>query len=208
MRLAGKVAIVTGGGRGIGRGIALAFAREGADVVVVARTEAQVEAVATEVRALGQRAVPIVADVGERADLQQMIDITIAEFGGLDILVNNAGGSVAGDVVEVSEDEWQRCLNLNLGSTFLGSKYAIPHLRARGGGSIINMSSTRGVSARPKNAAYGTAKAAIIHLTKSMALDFAEETSASTASAPARSRPNATCASWKCGTIPRRSKRS
>ena len=175
MKLAGKTAIVTGGGRGIGRGIALAFAREGANVAVAARTAEQVNAVAREIESLGRRTFPIVADVSNSADIQLIIKETVTHLGGIDILVNNAGGASLGDVVEITEENWNHCIDLNLGSTFMGSKYAIPEMRKRGGGSIINMSSTRGVSARPKNAAYGAAKAAIIHLTKSMAIDFAAD---------------------------------
>ncbi len=175
MQLDGKVAIITGGGRGIGRGIALAFARAGCDVVLAARTASQLERVASEVRTIGRRVSTVVTDVTSGEDIQRCVAEAVALHGGIDILVNNAGGSAPGDVVSVSEADWRRCIDLNLTSTFLGAKYTIPHLRVRGGGSIINISSTRGTSGRERDAPYGAAKAAIIQLTRGMALDFARD---------------------------------
>lgn len=175
MRLDGKVAIVTGGGRGIGRGIALAFAHEGCDIALAARTEPQLAHVAAEVRATGRRAIIVVTDVTSSDAIQHLVAETVAQFGGIDILVSNAGGSAPGDVVSIPEAEWRRCIDLNLTSTYLGAKYSIPHLRARGGGNIINISSTRGTSGREQDAPYGAAKAAIIQLTQGMAIDFARD---------------------------------
>lgn len=172
LTLTGKVACVTGGGSGIGRAICHAFADCGAAVAVVGRTQAKVTSVAQEIQARGGRAMAIAADVSRGDPIMQALQAAAAAFGGLDILVNNAGISPSGRVTDITEAEWDECLAVDLRSVFLGAKYAIPLLQARGGGVIINTAGTFGLSAAANKAAYSTAKAGVINLTRSLALDY------------------------------------
>lgn len=173
--LAGKVAIVTGGGSGIGRASGIALAQAGAQVVVVNRTRAKAEAVAAEIAAAGGAALAVQADVSRSADVQRMIAAAVGQFGGLDILFNNAGISPAGSVTEISEDEWDECLNIDLKSVFLGAKYAVPSMQQRGGGVILNTAGTFGLKAARRKAAYSAAKAGVVNLTSAIALDYARD---------------------------------
>jgi 3-oxoacyl-[acyl-carrier protein] reductase len=173
--IVGKVAIVTGGGSGIGRAAALAFAAAGARVVVANRTGAKAEAVATEIVALGGRAVGVQVDVSVGRDVQRMIATAVERFGGVDILFNNAGISPHGTVTEMSEEEWDECIAIDLRSVFLGAKYAIPVMQQRGGGVILNTAGTLGIRPCRNKAAYGAAKAGVINLTKAIALDYARD---------------------------------
>jgi gluconate 5-dehydrogenase len=172
--LAGKVAIVTGAGRGIGRAIALGFAEAGATVVLAARTAAQLEAAAAEVRARGGRAVVVPTDVARGDAVQALVDRCVAECGGVDVLVNNAGISPYYKRAEqVSEAEWRRVLDVNLTGTFLCCQAAAASLAARRG-CVINVVSVGAAVGLPRLAAYCAAKAGVEALTRVLALEWAE----------------------------------
>lgn len=175
LQLTNKIAIITGGGSGIGRASCLAFGEAGAKVVVANRTLSKAEAVATEIETAGGEALAIQVDVSQSKDVQRMIAKTVAHFGGLDILFNNAGISPVGSVTKITEEEWDECLDIDLKSIFLGSKYAIPELKKRGGGVILNTAGTLGLQACRGKAAYAAAKAGAINLTRAIALDYARD---------------------------------
>ena len=168
--LDGTVAVITGGGSGIGKATAIAFAREGAKVVIGNRNEAAGEATVSEIRALGGECTFVRTDVTVAADVERLITSAVERHGTLDCVFNNAGINLAGSVVEVSEEDWDRCLDTNLKSVFLGCKYALPHLIANGGGVIVNDSSNAGLIGRPNDPVYCASKHGIIGLTKSIAL--------------------------------------
>jgi NAD(P)-dependent dehydrogenase (short-subunit alcohol dehydrogenase family) len=175
MRLDGKVIIVTGGGSGIGAASATAFAAAGASVVVAGRTLSKVEAIAEQIQADGGQAIPVQADVSSGLDVQQMIATAVDSYGRLDVLFNNAGISPSGTITDITEAEWDQCLDINLKGVFLGAKYAVPHLKAAGGGVILTTAGTFGIRAAKNKAAYSTAKAGAINLTRSIALDYARD---------------------------------
>ena len=174
MKLKEKIAIVTGSTRGIGQGIARVFSHEGACVVVVARGEESGEKMADELGARNKKAIFIKTDVSDSASVQNMIKTTIDTFGKLDILVNNAGYHISKNVEETSEEEWEFIIKTNLRSTFLCSKYALPHLR-KTRGCIINISSMVGLVGQPNAGAYSATKGGQIAMSKGMALDFAKD---------------------------------
>lgn len=174
-RLQGKRALVTGGGRSIGRATALAFARAGAAVAVSARTRAEIEAVAAEIRATGAVGIAIQADVARREDVERMVALAVEGLGGLDILVNNAGGGGQAKITELSEAEWYRAIDTNLTAAYRASRLAIPVMLAGGGGSIINVASTRALGGRRNAAGYCAAKAGLVNLTRAVAMDYAED---------------------------------
>jgi 3-oxoacyl-[acyl-carrier protein] reductase len=173
--LSGKVAIVTGGGSGIGRAAALAFAQAGCAVIVAGRTAEKTAAVAAEIRQNGGDATGLGVDVSRGDEVQRMILAAVGEFGGLDILFSNAGISPAGTVTEITEEEWDTCIATDLRSVFLGAKYAIPEMQRRGGGVILNTAGTLGIRPCRGKAAYAAAKAGVINLSKAIALDYARE---------------------------------
>jgi NAD(P)-dependent dehydrogenase (short-subunit alcohol dehydrogenase family) len=185
MKLKDKVAIVTGSSKGIGEGIAKVFVREGAKVVVTCRTQEAGKRMVEELKKDHGRAMYIQTDVTKSDDIRRMIDTTIQTFGKLDILVNNAGYHLSKNVEETSEDEWEFIINTNLRSTFLCSKYSIPHLR-KTKGNIINISSMVGVVGQPNAGAYSATKGGQIAMTKNMAIDFA----------PDGIRVNVICPGW------------
>jgi len=173
MRLANKIAIVTGGGSGIGRAIAIAFAREGARVVISGRTQDKLDSVVREIKPAHCLAVQ--ADTGIEDDNRRLAEAAAKHFGGINILVNNAGVLLAGNAESQTGDEWEQTFNINVRGVWQLSREALPHMRSAGGGSIINMGSVLSTVAARNRVAYATSKGAVLALTKAMALDHAEE---------------------------------
>jgi NAD(P)-dependent dehydrogenase (short-subunit alcohol dehydrogenase family) len=174
-RLSGKVAFITGGGTGIGRAIALAFAQQGAAVAIAARRPAPLEKVVQEIRSAGGQATALSCDVADRPSVEAALAATASAFQRLDIVVNNAGAAVVVPVDKTSDEDWHRLLDVNLTGTFFVSRAALPFLRQSGGGTILNIGSVLGLVARKDRAAYCAAKAGVTGLTKAMALDHAHE---------------------------------
>jgi len=172
MRFENKVALVTGAGGDIGRGIALRLAAEGARVVVANFSQANADVTVSQIRAAGGEAVAVLGDVSQPADAERMVAAAVEHFGGLDVLVNNAGISPMGSVTDTSFELWERTLRIDLTGVFLGCKYAIPAIIARGGGSIVNVAGTLGLYAMPAKSAYCAAKAGVVNLTRQMAIDY------------------------------------
>ena len=171
--LAGKVALVTGSGRHIGKAIALGMAACGADIVSVARTAEEVEKTAAEARAMGRKAIAIAANVRELEPVNAMVAKAIAEFGRIDILVNNVGATFPHNILEVSERAWDALINVNLRTTFLCTQAVGKAMRdKKTRGCIINISSMAGYGPSPGSPAYGATKAAIVNLTQSCAADL------------------------------------
>ena len=172
-RLTDKVALVTGAGRGIGQGIALAFAEMGADVACAARTEREIEATAAKIRAFGRRALPVRCDVTDSAQLDDLARRTVGELGRIDVLVNNAGGFPPMPFLDTDLPSWEWCFRFNLTSAFTLTRACLPHMLERDGGAILNISSAAVRIIRKGFAAYGTAKAALSFMTKQLAAEFA-----------------------------------
>ncbi|MCS6835432.1 MAG: SDR family oxidoreductase [Anaerolineae bacterium] len=170
-----RVVLITGASSGIGRASALAFAALGDAVVVVSRNLERSRAVVNDIAQGGGEALALAADVGNSADVERMIAQTMAHYGRLDVLFNNAGISPSGRVTDISEAEWDECLNVDLKSVFLACKHAIPHMIVGGGGVILTTAGTFGLRPAKNKAAYSAAKAAAINLTKAIALDYARE---------------------------------
>ena len=175
MKLKGRVAIVTGGGRGIGKAIALAFAAEGADVAVVSRTIREVEGTAKEVQALGRRALPMKVDVSDRKEVESMVGSVMQQFSKVDILVNNAGVQPPiGPITENDPEQWLKAVTINLGGTFLCSRAVLPIMMKRRQGKIINLSGGGATSPRPYFTAYAASKAAVVRFTETLAEEVKE----------------------------------
>jgi len=172
-RLEGKVAIVTGAGRGIGAAIARTFADAGADVVLAARTKEQLDAVASDVRGFGRRALVIPCDVNDEDAVEGIVEQAVGELGRVDVVVNNAGGTMPRPFLDTSPGFLERSFHFNVTSAFVLSKAAVPHMLAGGGGAIVNISSAIGRLRDRGFVAYGTAKAALSHMTRLMAADLA-----------------------------------
>jgi 3-oxoacyl-[acyl-carrier protein] reductase len=170
MQLNGKVALITGAGRGIGRAIALAFAREGARLAVTARTVLELEETSEQVRKLGRECLPITADVSRSNDVLRVINELLRTFGHIDVLVNNAGvqGPI-GPLVENNADSWVRSFHVNVFGTFYCIKAVLPHMMIRKKGKIINLSGGGATAARPRFSAYGASKTAVLRLTETVA---------------------------------------
>ena len=158
MKLQNQTAIVTGAGRGIGRATALALAREGANVTLAARTAAEIEAVAGEIRALGREALAIPTDVADKAAVQAMVAQTIDRFGAVDILVNNAGVAGTSPIPEITEELWDLNIAVNLKAVFLCTQAVFSHMCERGRGHILNVSSLAGRHPGANYGAYGASK--------------------------------------------------
>jgi len=175
MELTGQIAIVTGAGRGIGRATALELARLGADIVIAEVDQAGAKRTAEEVGALGRRAVATSTDVTSRADLRAMVDRATAEFGRIDILVNNAGIYRAAATVDVTEEHWDAIMNINAKAVFFASQAVIPTMAAQKSGSIVSLASMAGKIGSKTNLPYNASKAAVVSMTKSLALAHAGE---------------------------------
>jgi 3-hydroxybutyrate dehydrogenase len=173
MRLRDRIALVTGGGRGIGRAIALAFAREGAQVAVLARTRAQTDAVAAEVTGLGGRAVAVACDVGDRAQVDAAVRTVADRLGPVGILVNGAGIAVSAKLGETDDALWERHLRVNLTGAFYASRAVLPDMLAQGWGRIVNIASTAGRAGVPFVAAYVASKHGLVGLTRALAMELA-----------------------------------
>lgn len=171
--LSGRVAIVTGAGRGLGRTMALALAAAGADVLLASRTAAELERLAEEIRALGRRATAFTADVTSPDDCEAMAGAAVERLGRLDILVNNAGVNVRKPALELTPDEFEFVVATNLKGCFNGARAAGRHFVARGSGKVINVSSILGSVALPNQAAYASSKGGVEQLTKVLALEWA-----------------------------------
>ena len=171
-RVAGKIALVTGGASGIGRASAMMLAREGARVAV---SDINLDGARDVADEIGENAVAIAHDVTDETAWTMALDTVVAAFGGLHVLVNCAGTAINGTVEETSLEDWRALHALDLDSVFLGCKHASRHIAASGGGSIVNISSISGIIAGHNLAAYNSAKAGVRHLTKSVALHCARE---------------------------------
>jgi NAD(P)-dependent dehydrogenase (short-subunit alcohol dehydrogenase family) len=169
--LAGKRALISGGASGIGRATTQLFAREGASVAVADLDETGAQAVARQIEAEGGRAIALGCDVSRAADCQRAVQATVDAFGGLDILFNNVGIVRRASVVDTTEEEWDRVMAVNVKSVYLMSRYAIPYMAGRGGGVIVNTASGWGLVGGQNAAAYCASKAAVVNLTRAMALD-------------------------------------
>ncbi len=173
MKLAETVAVVTGAGRGIGRSIALTYAREGAELAIASRTPDELETLAQEIRALGRRVLVQTADVSRQEDVLRLVDRTLAEFGRVDVLVNNAGTIIMpGDLLGTTVEAWDTMMAVNVRSVFLCCKAVLPGMIEQGSGKIINISSVAGLRGLPNREAYCASKYAVTGFTASLALDM------------------------------------
>jgi 2-deoxy-D-gluconate 3-dehydrogenase len=187
--LEGKTMIVTGASKGIGEAISIESARAGADLVIGSRTMADLELVATEIRDMGRQCHCITVDVASVSSINEFVDQAIAATGGIDILVNNAGYNKITPILDVSEEEYDYIIDVNLKSVFFGCKAIVKHMIERGqGGRIINISSQVGVVGGPLRSAYTAAKGGVCTLTKSMAAEWAEHGITVNAVAPTMTR--------------------
>jgi NAD(P)-dependent dehydrogenase (short-subunit alcohol dehydrogenase family) len=186
MQLDGKVAIITGAATGIGRATALLFAGEGASVVVADVNEDDAQRTVANIEDEGGSARFVQTDVSEAEDVRALMEKAAEEMGGIDVIVNNAGAQRSGAVTEFEESEWDLLMHVNPRSCFLGAKYGVPHLRERGGGSIVNVSSLAGLKGGPGMTAYSASKGAIIAFTRALAEELA----------PDNIRANSVCPGW------------
>ncbi len=181
MRLKNKVALITGGGTGIGAATARLFASEGASVVVTGRRSAPIEAVASEVGG-----VAVSGDTSDPAHVEEAVATAISAYGGIDVVVASAGVGFEGAVADLDVDVWRRTLEINVNGPMLVSRAALPSMLERGGGSIVLVASTSGMASAPASAAYDVSKAALIALARSIAVSYG----------PRRVRANALCPGW------------
>jgi NAD(P)-dependent dehydrogenase (short-subunit alcohol dehydrogenase family) len=173
MRLADKVAIITGAGSGIGRATAILFAQEGAKVVVVDYVPEGGQETVEMIKRNGGEAIFVETDVSKAAAVEKMVQTTIDTYGKIDILFNNAAVTIPASVVDATEEVWDKTMEVDLKGVFLPSKYAIPHMIKGGGGSVVNTASMCGLVASTNQAPYSAAQGGVIALTRQMAIDYA-----------------------------------
>lgn len=161
--------MITGASEGLGREIALAFAREGAAVALAARSAEKLKALADELTESGHQAIPVVCDVGDSAQVEGAVEATVKAFGRIDVLINNAAVAIPGDITDQTDEDWLKLLNINLLSIFRGIKYALPHMLAQGSGSIINMASIQGDRSWDHWTTYAAGKGAMKAMTRQLA---------------------------------------
>ena len=171
--LAGRVAVVTGAGRGIGRAVAIALAGAGADVALAGRTASDLDDTAAQVRKAGRRALVVPTDVSRADDVHRLMDATVAELGALDVLVNNAGIGEPCGALDTTAEIWDRHLAVNATGTFLCCQAAARHMLGRGSGKIVNVTTIFALKGVPNYAAYTASKAAVIGLTRALAVEWA-----------------------------------
>ena len=174
-RLSGKVALITGGGTGIGRAIAFAFAHEGASVAVAGRRVEKLREVTAGIAKAGGQAIALECDVTRAQDAERAVAATAAKFGKLNVLVNNAGTLSVSTVANIAEEDWDRVMTVNVKGPFLMSRAVLKEFRKAGGGAIVNIGSVLGLVAMQNRAAYCASKGGVTMLTKAMALDHADE---------------------------------
>lgn len=175
MRLRGKAAIITGAGAGIGQATAMLFAREGAQIVVADLSEAGGQETLRAIQGEGGEGIFVQVDVSRPDQVANLVKETVKAYGRLDILVNNAGIYFQGTAVEISDDQWEQLMAVNLNGVFYCSREAVPAMRESGGGTIVNVASEAGLVAIPGQVAYNVSKSGVIMLTKSMAVDHASD---------------------------------
>lgn len=167
-----KNVIVTGGGRGIGRAVALSFAREGANVCVTARTDTELAEVREEIASLAVRGIKYACDVSDREGVRRMVEFTLGEFGSVDILINNAGAFVLKEFKDLAIEEWKRIIDVNLNGVFYCTHYVIPGMIEQGEGTIINISSMAGKKFYLKQTPYVAAKFGVVGFSKTLAAEL------------------------------------
>ncbi|OAA90860.1 SDR family NAD(P)-dependent oxidoreductase [Clostridium coskatii] len=175
MRLKNKVAIVTGSAKGIGEAIVRDFVNEGARVIISDILETEGQALAEELQKKGYSVYFFKTDVSSEKNIQELVKFTVEKFGTINILCNNAAVNIPGSVIELTEDIWNKTMDVNVKSHFLVSKHVIPVMQKAGGGSIVNTASANSFVAEPRLSAYVASKGAILMLTRAMALDFAKD---------------------------------
>ncbi len=175
MKLQGKVAVITGGASGIGRATAELFAAEGANVVIADTDDTQGRAAAAGLAARDVEAEFVHADVRSRSDVERLMARARQRFGRIDILINNAGVNILGDVMEVTDEQYDLMMDTNVRGTFLCTKFAIPVMRAAGGGAIVNVASVAALVGARRNVVYDATKGAILNMTRALAVDHARD---------------------------------
>lgn len=197
-RLDGKVAIITGGSRGIGRAIALGMAEVGADIVISARKLPDLEETAKEITALGRKCLPVISHIGKGEDRENLVKRTIEEFGRIDILVNNAGTNpVWGSVMEIDEKAWDKIMEVNLRGPFFLSQLVAKEMIKGGGGCIINIASHAGVMSYRNLGVYSISKAGLIMMTKVLAREWGKYNIRVNAVAPGLVRTRTSSIMWQ-----------
>ena len=174
LALDGKAAVVTGASRGLGKAISLALARAGANVVCAARSEKELQEITEEIKSYGRQAIYVVVDISKPKDVAELAEKSVSKFGNVQILVNNAGIILTKPVIETTEEEWRKIIDINLTGTFLCTKTIGRHMIENRYGKIINISSSFGLIGVPLHSAYCASKAALIELTKCLAVEWAK----------------------------------